>query len=198
MTVNVILVWKPGIERQNYGKVSEKFLVARGWGIEERWIDRAQRTWGQWKYSVYYDGYLLSCIHPNPQNVHHQEWKLWPFRWLWCVSVGPSVVANSGHSLLVRWLGLSTSSARAWVWSLVRERHPTSHMVQPDLKKKKLDEKKITNGLLWWGELIRKGGRSIDLLITLLILLWILKLITFLNVARGKKKTINIIHECTE
>ena len=45
--------------------------------------------------------------------------------------------------------------------------------------KKKLDEKKITNGLLWWGELIRKGGGPIDLLITLLILLLILKINNF-------------------
>ena len=120
-------------------------------------------------------------------------------RWLWCVSVGPSVVANSGHSLLVRWLGLSTSIARAWVWSLVRERHPTSHRVQQDLKKKKARWKKNNKWTALVGGVDKEGRtvyRSVNHPLNFVVNLKTNYL--FKCGETKKKKTINIIHECTE
>ena len=54
---NYMKFWK----RQNLMEtVKKKSVVSRGWGRGERWIGRAQRILGQWKFSVWYcnDGYM--------------------------------------------------------------------------------------------------------------------------------------------
>ena len=89
---NYMTFWK----RQNYG---DNIKIRGCQGLVGGWMGEHRGFLVQWNYFVWYynGGYMSFLICLNPLNIQHQQRTLMQtmgLRWLWCISLGSSVVTN--------------------------------------------------------------------------------------------------------
>ena len=102
------ITWHPG-----KGKTTERIKDQWLPGLSgEGWTVRAQRTLRPWSYSIWH--YRRRVIANLPKPIECTTWPLlqtMDFQWLWCVSIGLSIVTN-----IPPWCGAVDNGGSFVVW----------------------------------------------------------------------------------